>query len=71
MGVVGMNKYEEGTPEFLTFEAGREAERVRLIKVVEKYHKTFCQGTLEDHECDKTMKIKYLYDYVVESRSLK
>lgn len=65
------NKYEEGTPEYLAFEEGLEAERVRLLKVLEKYHRTFCTGDLSDHECSKTMQIKYLYDYIIESRSLK
>jgi hypothetical protein len=65
------NAYEEGTPEHLAFEAGVEDERIRLRKVLEKYHKTFCSGDLSDHACDKTMQIRYLYDFVVETRSLK
>jgi hypothetical protein len=65
------NPYEEGTSDFLAYEAGIEAERARLRKVLEKYHKTFCSGDLSDHACDKTMQIRYLYDFVVETRSLK
>lgn len=71
MVVAMKNEYEEGTSEYLAFEAGISAERARLQKVLEKYHKTFCGGELSDHDCDKTMQIRYLYDFVVETRSLK
>jgi hypothetical protein len=65
------NTFEEGTPEFEAFEAGVQAERLRLRKILEKYHKTFCGGDLLDHDCDKSMKINYLYNFVVETRTLK
>lgn len=65
------SNYEEGTPEYEAYEAGVAAERARLRKVLEKYHKTFCGGELSEHDCDKTMQIRYLYDFVVETRSLK
>jgi hypothetical protein len=65
------NPYEEGTSDFLIYEAGVEAERTRLRKVLEKYHKTFCGGDMLDHDCTKTMEIRYMYDFVVETRSLK
>jgi len=63
------NTYEEGTPEYEAFEAGVQAERTRLMKVLEKYHRTFGTGNLEESET--TMQLKYMYDYVNESRSLK
>lgn len=63
------NIYEEGTPEYEAFEAGVAAERVRLNKVLEVYHKRF--GTGELKESETAMQIKYMYDYVNESRSLK
>lgn len=72
MGVAVMsNKYEEGSPEAIAFEEGAEVERNRLRKVLDKYHKTFCGGDILDHECTKTMEIRYMYDFVVEARSLK
>jgi len=63
------NIYEEGTPEYEAFEAGVTAERNRLLKVLEKYHRTFGEGTLE--QSNTTMQLRYMYDYVNESRSLK
>ena len=71
MVAVAKNIYEEGTPEYKAFEAGIQAERARVIKIVEKYHRTFCNGDLTDHECDKTMQIRYLYQFVTESKTLK
>ena len=67
--VMSKNTYEEGTPEYEAFEAGVQAERTRLMKVLEKYHRTFGTGNLEESET--TMQLKYMYDYVNESRSLK
>lgn len=69
--VMSKNTYEEGTPEYSAFEQGVEAERARIIKIVEKYHRTFCNGDLTDHECDKTMQMRYLYEFVTESKTLK
>lgn len=63
------NTYEEGTPEYEAFEAGVEAERTRLKKVLEKYHQTFGQGDIT--QSNAKMEIRYLYDYVLETRSLK
>lgn len=65
------NPYEEGSPEGIAYEAGLESERTRLRKVLDKYHKTFCGGDILDHDCTKTMEIRYMYDFVVEARSLK
>ena len=67
--VVSKNIYEEGTPEFEAFEAGVEAERTRLNKVLAVYHKRFGQG--EINESETAMQIRYMYEYVNESRSLK
>lgn len=71
IGVNMANPYEEGSPEAVAFDAGAESERVRLRKVLDKYHKTFCGGDILDHKCTKTMEIQYMYDFVVEARSLK
>lgn len=71
MVAVASNMYEEGTPEYSAFEGGVEAERTRLIKIVEKYHRTFCNGDITDHDCDKTMQLRYLYEFVTESKTLK
>lgn len=71
MGVAQLskNKFEEGTPEYEAFEAGVAAERLRLRKILEKYHNTFGSGNVEDSSTK--MEIRYMYDYVNESRSLK
>lgn len=69
--VMGKNTYEEGTPEYEAFEAGVGSERARILKIVEKYHRTFCNGEITDHDCDKTMQIRYLHEFVTESRTLK
>lgn len=63
------NTYEEGTPEYEAFNAGAESERIRLKKVLEKYHQTFGKGDIT--QSDSQMQIRYLYDYVAETRSLK
>ena len=66
------NKYEEGSPEDLAYNEGVDSERARLLKVLNKYHSTFCSGELSDHmNCDKTMQIRYLYEFIAESRKLK
>lgn len=65
------NPYEEGSPEAAAYETGLEAERTRLRKVLDKYHKTFCGGDILDHDCTKTMEIRYMYEFVTEARSLK
>lgn len=63
------NPYEEGTSEYEVFEAGIQAERLRLRKILEKYHTTFGSGNIT--ESSTKMEIRYMYDYVNESRSLK
>ena len=72
MGVARMSSYEEGSPEQLAYLAGIERERIRLTKVLNTYHKRFCEGLIEDHpECKKTMEIRYLYEFIEESKTLK
>lgn len=64
--------YEPDTPEDALFEEGVQAERARLLSVMNKYHNTFCDGDLADHEdCQKTMQIRYLYDFVAETKTVK
>jgi hypothetical protein len=66
------NTYKEGSAEHTAFEQGSLAERTRLLKVINKYHTTFCQGELSEHDdCTKTMQIRYLYEFATESRTLK
>jgi hypothetical protein len=63
------NVFAEGTPEYEAFEAGIQAERLRLRKILEKYHTTFGSGDI--NQSSTKMEIRYMYDYVNESRSLK
>jgi len=69
MDVAMKNKYDEGTPEHEAFLEGVDAERLRLRKVLEKYHQTFGQGEIS--QSTAKMEIRYLYDYVLETRPLK
>lgn len=75
MGVVQLSKknpFEVGTAEYQIFEDGVAYERARLMKVLERYHDMFCGGPLEKHlDCVKTMEIRYLYDFISESKTLK
>jgi len=72
MDVAMKNNYEEGSAEHTAFEEGIQAERDRLLKVLNKYHTTFCEGELSEHEdCQKTMQIRYLYEFAAEKRTLK
>ena len=66
--------YEDGTPEDLIFEEGVQAERDRLLAVLNKYHRTFCKegSELAEHmDCVKTMQIRYLYEFVAETKTVK
>tara|TARA_B110000503_G_scaffold62879_1_gene99499 strand:+ start:688 stop:897 length:210 start_codon:yes stop_codon:yes gene_type:complete len=66
------NNHEEGTLEYEAFNEGVQAERDRLLSVINKYHRTFCSGDLSEHEdCTKTMQIRYLYDFATETKTLK
>jgi hypothetical protein len=72
--VVSKNKYEKDTAEYQIFEEGVQAERDRLLSVLNKYHRTFCKdgSELSDHlACDKTMQIRYLYEFVAETKTVK
>lgn len=64
--------YEPGTSEDAIFEEGVQAERARLLAVLNKYHTTFCSGELAEHvDCQKTMQIRYLYEFATEARTVK
>lgn len=66
--------YEADTPEDVIFEEGVQAERDRLLAVLNKYHRTFCKdgSELADHMgCDKTMQLRYLYEFVAEVKTVK
>jgi hypothetical protein len=63
------NAFAEGTPEYEAFEAGVQAERLRLRKILEKYHTTFGTGDIQTSATK--MEIRYIYDYINEARSLK
>lgn len=63
------NTYEEGTPEYEAFEAGVSAERERMMKVLKVYHQRFGKGEIAESE--STMQIRYVYEFVNESRKLK
>ena len=67
--VMAKNKYEEGTPEYEAYELGVREEQDRMLKVLKVYHQRFGEGDLKDST--ETMQIKYLYDYIMETRSLK
>lgn len=76
MGVVQLARlkriYEPGTSEDVIFEEGVQAERARLLAVLNKYHTTFCSGELSEHiDCQKTMQIRYLYEFATEARTVK
>lgn len=67
-----MSRYEEGSEAEAIFQEGAESERTRLMKVLNTYHKRFCEGLIEDHaDCKKTMEIRYLYEFINETRTLK
>ena len=61
----------EGTPEEMAaYEKGLSDERERMLKILKKYHATF--GTGEDiSESTTIMQVKYMYNFIIESRPLK
>lgn len=67
--VMSKNKYEKDTPEYDAYELGVNDEQERMLKVLKVYHQRFGEGDLKDSA--ETMQIKYLYDYIMETRSLK
>ena len=62
------NPYSEGTPEYNVFMQGVEAERTRLTQILSKYHQNFGSGPIETSETQ--MQIQYMYNFVVEKRTL-
>lgn len=61
----------EGTPEEnIAYEKGIADERERMLKILKKYHSTFGAG--EDvSESTTVMQVKYMYNFIIESRPLK
>lgn len=52
------------------YEQGVTDERDRMLKILVKYHSTF--GKTESvEESDAMMLIKYMYNFIVESRPVK
>lgn len=60
-----------GTPEEETaYQKGVEDERERMLKILKKFHSTF--GKEEDiAESTTSMSVKYMYNFIVESRPVK
>jgi hypothetical protein len=60
-----------GTPEeMIAYNQGVADERDRMLKILTKYHSTF--GKTESLEVsDASMLIKYMYNFIVESRPVK
>lgn len=60
----------EGTPEEMAaFEKGIAFERERFIKIIKKFHENFGSGDIA--ESNTMMEIKYMYNFVMDSRPLK
>lgn len=60
-----------GTPEEeAAYNKGVADERDRMLKILVKYHETFGKGE-EVSESDASMNIKYMYNFIVESRPVK
>jgi hypothetical protein len=59
----------EGTPEEVAaYEQGIADERERLLKILTKYHENFGSGDLENS--DTMMQVKYVYNFIIEARSV-
>jgi len=61
------NPYAEGDPNSEVFMEGVAAERERLRSILVKFHESFGTGAIE--ESDTMMKIKNMYNFVVEKRA--
>lgn len=60
-----------GTPEEeAAYEQGVADERERMLKVLAKYHSTF-GGDEEISNSTTKMDVKYMYNFIVETRSVK
>lgn len=56
------NPYTEGDPNYEVFMEGVNAERKRLMKLLELYHSRFGEGELETS--NSNMQIRYMYEFV-------
>ncbi len=62
------NPYPEGDPKREVFIEGVNAERERLVKVLQLYHSRFGQGDIETAETK--MQINYMYEFVSGKEAL-
>lgn len=63
-----MDKYSK--EENLAFDAGVDHEKSRVLKIFDRYHEAVCEGRLEDHPgCEKSMSLKYIYQYLFKEDS--
>lgn len=61
----------EGTPEEMAaYEKGIEAERERMLKILDKFHDNF-GGDEEISESKTSMQIKYMYNFIMDVRPVK
>ena len=56
------NPYEENDPNYQVFMEGVEAERQRLKKLLDLYHRRFGEGSIETST--SKMEIRYMYEFV-------
>lgn len=60
----------EGTPEEMAaFEKGVATERERFLKILKKFHENFGSGDIA--ESTTMMEIRYMYNFIMETRPLK
>lgn len=66
-----MAKKFTGTPEEeAAYQKGVQDERDRMLKILVKFHDTF--GKEEDiSKSETSMKVAYMYNFIVESRPVK
>jgi hypothetical protein len=62
------NPYPEGDPNYEVFMEGVAAERSRLEKILQSYHKMFGTGLIE--ESTAMMEIRNVYDFIIEKRQV-
>lgn len=60
----------EGTPEEMAaYEKGVADERERFLKILKKFHQNFGAGDIA--QSTTTMEIRYMYEFIMNSRPLK
>ena len=60
-----------GTPEEeAAYQQGVSDERERMLKILKKYHETF-GGDEELSDSTTKMDVKYMYNFIMETRSVK